>query len=112
MPNSEHYDIAGELYPFSSSQEQYQQSAEDEGSETIRRTIQDRQRARKRVDSKDLFGAIRGGGNQIPLSILDNIDTIRRGLMRELIMRRREQEMLDRMRSSEEFKNLVGKRKK
>ena len=66
-------------------------------------------RTKKGFDSKHLIGAIRGN-SQIPLSILDNIDTIRRGLLRELIMRRQREELLSNIQESENFKDQIGKR--
>ena len=67
------------------------------------------QRSKKGFDSKHLMGAIRGN-SQIPLSILDNIDTIRRGLLRELIMRRQREELLSNIQESENFKDRIGRR--
>lgn len=46
-----------------------------------------------------------------PLSILDNIDTLRRGLMRELALRRLAQDRREMVKTSEFFKQQVGKRK-
>ena len=66
-------------------------------------------RTKKGFDSKHLIGAIRGN-SQIPLSILDNIDTIRRGLLRELIMRRQREELLSNIQESEDFKDKIGRR--
>ena len=48
--------------------------------------------------------------NAIPLSIMDNIDTLRRGLMRELALRRLAQERHEMVKTSEELKNSLGKR--
>jgi len=48
--------------------------------------------------------------NAIPLSIMDNIDTLRRGLMRELALRRLAHERHEMVKSSEELKNSLGKR--
>merc|ERR1712012_56731 len=45
----------------------------------------------------------------LQLSILDNINTLRKGLMRELAMRRRQQEQITRLRESERFKDGIGK---
>jgi len=47
--------------------------------------------------------------NAVPLSIMDNIDTLRRGLMRELALRRLSQERRTMVKSSEDFKNSIGK---
>ena len=46
----------------------------------------------------------------VPLSILDNIDTLRRGLMRELALRRLEQDRREMVKSSEDFKKMVGRK--
>ena len=62
---------------------------------------------RKR-DKTILLGRGNGG---VPLSILDNIDTLRRGLMRELAMRRLQQDTIQSLRSSERRKTEIGKRK-
>ena len=71
--------------------------------------FEDRRTKKGGFDSKHLIGAIRGN-SQIPLSILDNIDTIRRGLLRELIMRRQREELLSNIQESEDFKDKIGRR--
>lgn len=50
------------------------------------------------------------GRHAVPLSILDNIDTLRRGLMRELALRRLEQDRREMVKSSEDFKKMVGRK--
>lgn len=52
----------------------------------------------------------RGRSTTVPLSILDNIDTLRRGLMRELTLRRMAQDRMSMVRSSEDFKQSKGRR--
>jgi len=48
--------------------------------------------------------------NAIPLSIMDNIDTLRRGLMRELALRRMAEQRREMVKTSEDLKNSIGKR--
>jgi len=53
-----------------------------------------------------------GESRGLQLSILDNINTLRKGLMRELAMRRRQQQQISRLRESERFKDGIGKKRK
>jgi hypothetical protein len=64
------------------------------------------------VTHKRREGPVQGNRmrNAVPLSIMDNIDTLRRGLMRELALRRLAQERHEMVKTSEELKNSLGKR--
>ena len=81
---------------------------EVDNDETSQPIISQYWQQQKRVaDPPHNYGRSRNG---IPLSILDNIDTLRRGLMRELALRRLVEGRREMINSSEKFKNKLGRR--
>ena len=90
----------------------YEQESPDSDSEIVSELVQPAYLGPYFSTLKRREGPLQGGRvrNAVPLSIMDNIDTLRRGLMRELALRRLAQERHEMVKSSEVFKNSIGKR--
>ena len=67
--------------------------------------------SRKRGDHSLSFATRSRSVMPLTMSIVDNIDTLRRGLLRELALRRIAKARFEDIRSSEEFKSKVGRRR-